>query len=161
MRRSFQITILTTLLIGLLGCSQSGPLLRPSPPPPWIERNPVLPGYFFSIGFQDGGANAGELAAQHARDGLSKDIQPQVFDWMESYVIDRAGMINEDQTFYLKQALPAVMDQIVMVTIIEDKYTVGTKHWVLLKLNQELAHKMVLDQLKQDKTLQKKIQVLP
>ena len=157
MQRGKWIGLLTLIMIIFAGCTHTGSSMMNSTPPPWITRDPVMPGFYFAIGMQDGGENAGELAAQHAREELSKSLQPQILDWMESYVIEQAGLINEDQSFYLKQQLPTMLDMIMLRTQIEDRYVQGNKHWVLLKLNQDLAHRVVQERMEQDKTLQQKL----
>lgn len=159
MARRFEMAILTMALAGLMACSPSANLLRT--PPPWIAREPVLPGYLHAIGIQEGRTDGAELAAQQAREEMSKVLQPMVLAWMEKYVVSQAGMINEEQSFYLKQILPAILDRLMLETQIEDKYATGDKNWVLLKLNTEMARQLVRDTLENDPILRQKMQTTP
>ncbi|MCF7796598.1 MAG: LPP20 family lipoprotein [Lentisphaeria bacterium] len=160
MWRRFQIVILTMMLVILGACSQSGNLLR-TQQPPWTQREPVLPGYFHAIGIHATGENSAELAAQQARDEISKTLQPMVLSWMENYVVSRAGMINEEQHFYVKQLLPAMLDMLLLETQIEDTWSGGGQYWVLLKLHEETSRQLVIDALENDPILREKIQSLP
>ncbi|MCF7800495.1 MAG: LPP20 family lipoprotein [Candidatus Marinimicrobia bacterium] len=159
MARRLQIAILTMALVGLTACSQSGNLLRT--PPAWTQRDPVLPGYFYAIGIQEGRENGAELAAQQGRDEMSKALQPMVLAWMENYVVSRAGMINEEQYFYLKQILPAMLDMLLLETQIEDTYSSGGKYWVLLKLHEDASRELVANALENDEILRQKMQSSP
>ena len=152
MTQRLQFSISSLILVGLLACTQTGSLVKTAPV--WLERDPILPGYFIAIGMQSGGENPGEMAAQHARETLSKQLQPEILTWMEANVVNQGGSINEDQSFRLKQMLPSVLDELMMATLIEDEYEKDGKYWVLLKLQQELARKLVSDKLARENTLQ-------
>lgn len=145
------ILILMVVLMGFLGCSPTGTIVKTAPA--WLDRDPIMPGYLYAIGKEDGGANAGQMAAQHARDILVRQLQPHVLGWMEAYVVDHTGALNEDQSFRLKQLLPEILDEIILATQIEDEYEKDGHYWVLLKLQEELAQKMVKDKLDQEKSL--------
>ncbi len=149
------IAIPTLIIAGFIGCSPAGIVLRA--PPAWIEHRPVLPGYFIATGTQTGGENAGELAAQHAREDLSQELQPRILVWMENYVVKQVGLITDKQAFYLKQLLPAMMDKIMLNTEVEDSYSRGKTTYVLLKLDRKLARKLVNDRLSSDRELPLKI----
>lgn len=159
MVRRIQTAVLTVALIGLTACSQSGALVRT--PPSWTQRDPVLPGYFHAIGVQEGRENGAELAAQQAREEMSKAMQPIVLAWMENYVVNQAGMISEEQYFYLKQILPAMLDLLLLETQIEDTYASGGKFWALLKLNEATSRQLVIDALENDEILRQKMQSSP
>lgn len=151
MARRLQFSILALVLLGLFGCAQTGSIVKTAPA--WLDRDPIMPGYYIAIGTQNGGENSGEMAAQHARETLSKQLQPQVLEWMEAYLVNQVGSINEDQSFRLKQMLPGVLDDIMMATQIEDQYEKEGKVWVLLKLNEEQAHRLVRENLDRGKGL--------
>jgi len=142
-RASLTVTVLAsvTLLISTVfsGCSSKKEAAELNPPPSWVEKKPVVPGYYVGVGGTRKVGTAPEYSAEARKEALADmvaDISSRISTSSVLHSIETNAGLSESFT----QRIEIETDDYVEGFEPYDDYETETMYWVYYRIDKTTYH---------------------